>query len=139
MANRLAVKRSATGLGLFALAPIPPNKRIVEYRGVIISNEESLEIGGKYLFTLDDNRAIDGRSRDNIARYINHSCRPNAEAYTNGKRVWIWSARTIRAGEEITIDYGKEYLDEFIKPGCCKCEKCARKSKKNTQKKSKAR
>src|SRR5215210_2191013 len=123
--HSLTVKRSRIGLGLFTQQPIPANRRIVEYIGTIITREERKIVGGKYLFELEDKSAIDGRQRSNIARYINHSCRPNAIAYTSGKRVWIWSLRAIKAGEEITINYGKQYLDEFVKPGGCKCEKCA--------------
>ena len=117
-----AVKRSATGLGLFALQPIPAHKRIIEYMGPIISAEEADRRGGKYLFELDKKRAIDGSARDNTARYINHACRPNAKAYTAGRRIWIWSLKNIKAGEEITLNYGKEYLDAHIKR--CKCARC---------------
>jgi SET domain-containing protein len=118
----LAVKRTLTGLGLFALEPIPADKRIIEYLGSVISAEEADRRGGKYLFELDEKHAIDGSARSNTARYINHSCRPNAKGYTSGRRIWIWSLRAIKAGEEITIDYGKEYLDEHIKR--CRCAKC---------------
>ena len=117
-----AVKRTRTGLGLFALQPIAPNKRIIEYVGPVISAEEADRRGGRYLFELDEKRAIDGSARSNLARYINHSCRPNAKGYTTGRRIWIWSLKAIKAGEEITIDYGKEYLDAHIKR--CKCPKC---------------
>lgn len=117
-----AVKRTATGLGLFTLQPIPADKRIIEYIGPVISAEEADRSGGKYLFELDEKRAIDGRARSNLARYINHSCRPNAKGYTTGRRIWIWSLKAIKAGEEITIDYGKEYLDAHIER--CKCPKC---------------
>jgi SET domain-containing protein len=123
--DNYAVKRTATGLGLFALKPITKNRRIIEYFGPIISGEEIDRKGGKYLFELDENRAIDGSSRENLARYINHSCRPNAKAYTSGRRIWIWSVKNINAGEQITLDYGKEYFDEHIRPVGCKCEKCA--------------
>lgn len=125
----LAVKRSATGLGLFTLQPIAADRRIIEYIGPIISAEEADKSGGKYLFELDEKRAIDGKARSNTARYINHSCRPNAKAYTSGKRIWIWSLKKIKAGEEITIDYGKEYLDAHIKK--CKCQKCEALPKKS--------
>jgi uncharacterized protein len=73
---------------------------------------------------IDDEYFIDGSPRTNAARFINHSCRPNAKAFRTGVRVWIWSIRNIKAGEEITYDYGKKYFDDFIKPGGCKCEKC---------------
>lgn len=121
--NKFAVKRTASGLGLVALRPIPADKKIVEYIGPIISLEEANKRRGKYLFELDDERVIDGHSRINIARYINHSCEPNAKGYTTGKRIWIWSLRNIKAGEEITIDYGEQYIETHIKR--CKCESCA--------------
>lgn len=121
--RKLAVKRTAAGLGLFALQPIPADKKIVEYKGLIISIEEANKSRSKYLFELDEKRAVDGSARSNIARYINHSCEPNAKAFTNGKRIWAWSLRAIEAGEEITIDYGEQYVDAHIKR--CKCETCA--------------
>ncbi|MDT4953655.1 MAG: uncharacterized protein QOJ02_1793 [Acidobacteriota bacterium] len=121
--RNFAVKRTATGLGLFALQPIPRGKRIIEYTGRILSAEEADSSRGKYLFELDEKRAIDGSARTNLARYINHSCRPNAKGYTSGRRIWIWSLRAIKAGEQITINYGKDYLDAHIKQ--CKCGSCA--------------
>lgn len=121
---KYAVKRTATGLGLFALAPIPKDKRIIEYTGPVLTNEEADRKGGKYLHTIDEKYVIDGSPRSNTARYINHSCRPNAKAYTTGLRVWVWSLRAIKAGEEITMNYGKEYFDDHIKPVGCRCKKC---------------
>jgi uncharacterized protein len=129
-----AVKRSKTGLGLFALQAIPVNKRIIEYQGTILTNEESEEVGGKYLFTLDENRVIEGSSRSNLARYINHSCEPNARERPTRNRIWIWSLREIQAGEEITIDYGEEYFDAYIKQKGCKCETCSSQSQKKKTK-----
>ncbi len=120
-----AVRRTVTGLGLFALEPIPVDKRIIEYIGPVLTREEADKKGGKYLMTIDEKYVIDGTPRSNTARYINHSCRPNAKAYASGVRVWIWSRRAIKAGEEITYDYGKEYFDDHIKPKGCKCAKCS--------------
>lgn len=121
-----AVRRAPTGLGLFAVEDIPAGTRIVEYTGPLISNEEvERRKTGKYFLGVNSKWSIDGTPRSNLARYVNHSCRPNAEAIISGRRVWIWSMRTIRAGEQITYDYGKEYFDEHIRPVGCKCEKCA--------------
>jgi uncharacterized protein len=116
------VKRSPTGLGLFALRPIPAGTRIVEYLGRVVRDEEAY---GKYLFDLGGGLSLDGRARSNPARYVNHSCRPNAEAFVRGRRVWVWSKRAIAAGEEITIDYGRAYFDQHIRPKGCKCAACA--------------
>ncbi len=131
---RFAVKRSATGLGLFALEPIAAGKRIIEYTGPVLTHEEADKKGGKYLMTVDEKYVIDGSPRTNTARYINHSCRPNAKAYTSGVRVWVWSLRAIKAGEEITYDYGEEYFDDHIRPKGCQCAACTARVKPRTTK-----
>ena len=118
------IRRSVTGLGLFATEPIPKGKRIIEYTGPLISNEVVERSNGRYFFGVNSKWSIDGSGRSNIARYINHSCRPNAEAFISARRVWIWSRRNIRVGEEITYDYGEEYFEGVIQPRGCKCAKC---------------
>ncbi|HEX8457059.1 MAG TPA: SET domain-containing protein [Pyrinomonadaceae bacterium] len=123
-----AIKRALTGLGLFATEDIPAGTRIIEYVGTLISNEEVETRSGKYFFGVNTKWSIDGSSRSNAARYINHSCRPNAEAFISGHRIWVWSKKRIKAGEEITINYGKEYFDDHIKPVGCKCEPCRNKA-----------
>jgi uncharacterized protein len=123
--QKFTIKRTITGLGLIALQPIPAGKKIIEYTGPLIANEEVEKRRGKYFFGLNTKWSIDGSPRSNLARYINHSCRPNAEALISGRRVWIWSKRNIKAGEEITYNYGKEYFEDLIRPVGCKCEKCA--------------
>jgi SET domain-containing protein len=122
--KKLAVKRTRTGLGLFVLEPIQAGRRIVEYRGKLVSTRESHNLSGMYLFEVDKHRIIDGSERGNIARYINHSCEPNSIAYSSGSRVWIWSKEAIKPGSAITIDYGQDYFEQYIKPKGCKCEKC---------------
>ncbi len=125
MANELVkVKRSFIGLGLFAAADIAKDARIIEYTGEKIPGSDRARHKGKYLFTLNERWTIDGKGRDNIARYSNHSCRPNAKALTIGHKIWIIARRKIRAGEEITYNYGKSYFNQFIKPFGCKCAKC---------------
>jgi SET domain-containing protein len=111
---------------LFALKPIPAGTRIIEYTGPLVSNEEvERRTKGKYFFGVNTKWSIDGSPRSNTARYINHSCRPNCDAVVSKRRVWIWSRRAIKAGEELSYDYGKEYFDDHIKPVGCKCGKCA--------------
>ena len=119
------IKRTKTGLGLFATKPIPKGKRIIEYFGPLKPNDEVEKSDGKYFFGVNTKWSIDGSPRANIARYINHSCRPNAEALVSQRRrVWIWSRRNIKPGEEITYDYGKEYFEGIIEAIGCRCEKC---------------
>ena len=37
--------------------------------------------------------------------YLNHSCAPNTRVRFDGRRVTVWSAKAIRSGEELTLDY----------------------------------
>ncbi|MBI4080023.1 SET domain-containing protein [Candidatus Kaiserbacteria bacterium] len=99
-------------------------KLIAEYTGVRIPTSYADTLKTRYLFALDDEWTVDGSARTNIARYINHSCEPNCEAEIHDGRIYILSTRDIQAGEELTIDYGDEYFDEFIRPTGCKCRKC---------------
>ena len=119
-----AVKRSKTGLGLFATSDIPKQARIIQYTGKRISNTDTENHKGRYLFTLNDEYTIDGSSRENLARYINHSCRPNADSEVIEDEIWIIAKRKIKVSEEITINYGKDYFNQFIKTKGCKCAKC---------------
>jgi len=126
---KLKVKRSAAGagLGLFAAEAIPKGVCLVEYIGRIISEREEYTSRSKYLFGLDSKRTIDGATRANIARYINHSCQPNAEVEIIGGKILIMSRRRIKAGEEIAYNYGKEYWRKHIEPKGCRCPKCLEK------------
>ena len=118
------VGRAAAGLGLFAVRAFRRGERIIEYTGERISHEEADRRGGRYLFEINRKWQIDGKGRDNLARYINHACRPNCEARVVRGRVFIYARRQIREGEELTYHYGKEYWDEYIRPRGCRCAAC---------------
>jgi uncharacterized protein len=125
------IKRTKTGLGLIANKRIPKGKRLMEYVGPLVPNEVVERSNGKYFFEVSTKWSIDGSARENTARYINHSCRPNAEAFlSQNRRVWIWTRRNIKPGEEITYDYGKEYFEGIIEPMGCRCDKCASKKRR---------
>jgi hypothetical protein len=83
MSSRIfRVGRSMTGLGLFATKTIKRGAYIATYRGRRITTEESDRRearGARYMFELNKRWVIDGSPRWNVARYINHSCRPNAK------------------------------------------------------------
>ena len=123
------VGRSRTGLGLFASEPIAKGALIVEYRGRRIPTSRAQEIerqrGSKYMFEIDARWTIDGSSRRNLARYVNHSCEPNAEAELVRGRMMYRALQTISASEEITIDYGEEYYELYLAKAGCRCATCA--------------
>ncbi len=127
------VGRSRTGLGLFATAAIEKGAFIVEYRGRRIANvlAKRLEMrGNRYMYELNNHWTVDGSSRRNVARYANHSCRPNAESDVVRGKVILRALRGIKPGEEITYDYGSEYFDLFLRRLGCKCARCANRRKK---------
>ncbi len=122
--RKLIVKRSAAGLGLYAGEPIPKGECLIEYFGPALTNEEADKKANKYLFAVNSKKTIDGSPRANTARYINHSCRPNCEPEIHKGRVYIFSKRAIKVGEELAYNYGKDYFTSYIKPHGCRCAKC---------------
>ncbi|MCA9361435.1 SET domain-containing protein-lysine N-methyltransferase, partial [Candidatus Kaiserbacteria bacterium] len=124
------VKKSSAGLGLFAMEDIFKDRLIIEYTGDRINDDEAEKRGGMYLFTVNDDLFIDGTKRHNTARYINHACRPNAEAEhdEDTDRIFIRAKKNIKTGEEITYHYGPDFFKRIIKPKGCKCKSCLAKA-----------
>ena len=75
------IGRSNTGLGLFATETIKKGTRVVEYTGRRLNAKQAERIEdeteNRYVFEVDDKLSIDGSPRSNLARYVNHACRPN--------------------------------------------------------------
>jgi hypothetical protein len=122
--KKLLIKKSATGLGLYSNIQIKKGEFIIEYTGKMLTSEEANNKGGKYLFEINSRWTVDGSDRNNLARYINHSCRPNCEVIIKNKHIMIYAVKNIKLGEELNYNYGKEYFDEYIKPFGCKCAHC---------------
>ena len=122
--HTLVVRRSQTGRGLFTVDQIEKGQCVVEYTGRPISQAAFRVSRGKYLFKITETKTIDGWQKSNIARYINHSCRPNCEVEIWRGRVYVMAKRTIKSGEELSYDYGPEYFDAHIRPQGCRCAKC---------------
>lgn len=126
---KLRLRRGISGFGLFADEDIPRGNFVVEYWGELLTDAQASERGGKYLFELGNGKTIDGATRKNIARYINHACKPNCEVDFYGNRIFIKSKKKIKAGEELNYDYDTEYFEAYIKPYGCRCASCAKKTK----------
>src|SRR5438093_13682060 len=125
----LAKRRSRIhGWGVYATAPISKNTRIIDYTGERISNRESLERERQYIsrghiwsFKLTNRTVIDAGVGGNVARFINHSCRPNCYIEISKGTIWIRAARTIRKGQELTYHYntdGEGLIMCRCRPGC---------------------
>src|SRR4030081_2006823 len=128
------VGRSRTGLGLFATKPIKKGAKIVRYLGPLLDSKKKKDdaIENKYLFELNGRWTIDGSVRENVARYINHACKPNAESDVSPRKrkVVIRAIRNIEPGQEINYDYGTDYFKAYLKPIGCKCASCENKRRK---------
>jgi uncharacterized protein len=130
------IGRSFTGFGLFAIRSIKKREKIAEYKGPRVDADEAVRLerrGNRYLYEINPRVTIDGSPRSNIARYANHSCNPNAESYTYGGRVFIRAMRNIKPEEEITYDYGNDYLKYVIGRSRCKCARCRRRRARRQQ------
>jgi uncharacterized protein len=86
---------SIHGRGVFAKTRIGAGEYIGRYEG------PRAKRNGKYVLWLTGGRNSVGRSGRNLLRYLNHSDRPNAQF----AGFELYARRTIRADEEITIDY----------------------------------
>jgi SET domain-containing protein len=113
---------------VFALEPITKNRRIIDYAGEKVRNQESLKRERRYLrrgeiwcFKLNRHYARDAGVGGNVARFINHSCTPNCYSNVVGDTIWIRAARNIAAGEELTYNYftdGAGTIPCRCRPGC---------------------
>ena len=105
---------------MFALQAIPKNKRIIHYAGERIPSKESTPREERYLakghiwcFKVNSRWVIDAAVRGNVARFINHGCKPNCYTDIVKGVIWIIAARTIRKGEELTYNYYTEGARRF--------------------------
>jgi uncharacterized protein len=118
------VGRSKTGFGLFATRTIKPGSLVAYYRGRKLRAHVADEIANRYLFEINSRWTVDGSSRRNLARYINHSCRPNADSEVKGHEILIVARKTIHEGDEITYNYGRNYFNAYIRDKGCRCAHC---------------
>lgn len=127
------------GNGIFATEKISKEERVIRYRGKLRSHDDVDgqygdldEDGHTFLFTLNDDYVIDANVKGNVARWINHSCDPNCEAtieeHESNRRkdkVFIEAIREIKAGEELTYNYGitldERHTPKLKKLWGCRC------------------
>ncbi len=118
---RLSVHRSHSGRGLFAQERIRKGSCVIEYIGRPATPRQMKLNRGKYLFWTSDTTMIDGNIPANVARFINHSCKPNCYSRVIGDTVWICAGRNIKKGEELSYDYntgGEAGIKCHCRPGC---------------------
>jgi uncharacterized protein len=118
-----------SGWGVYAREAITKNSRIVDYAGAVISWKESNRREARYIakgcvwcFVLKHGRTVvDANVGGNIARFVNHKCKPNCYTQVIDNIIWIRAARNIEAGEELTYDYetgGGAGITCLCRPDC---------------------
>lgn len=115
------------GRGGFAVTEIAAGTRVIEYAGERIdklSSRERCIRGNHAIFHLDEEWDLDGDVEGNPARWLNHSCAPNCQAELKEGRIWITAQRGLRAGEEVTFDYGYDLRDCRRHPCHCGTPDC---------------
>jgi hypothetical protein len=98
----IEIKRSPIhGNGVFARRDFRPGQVIARYRGRPSGSE------GRYVASHDGDGGSGHHEITGPLRFLNHSCRPRAEL----EDFRLVALLPIRAGEEITIDYGDGSCD----------------------------
>jgi len=98
-------------------------KKILDIKGEIIDGDEcerrEEEEDNVYIFWNGDDCYID-TNRTRKIKFINHNCDFNCDVVENGNNgLMLVAYKSIKAGTELTIDYGyQEIYDE------CNCELC---------------
>ena len=110
------------GRGAFAAEAIPPRVKIGEIRGQSIGIDEARIRATRseriMIVELSAKKAIDFSRSTDPMRYMNHSCRPNAQLVIANGRVEFFSLAAIAAGAEITVDYGPTHHEGRL---ACRC------------------
>jgi len=122
-------KSRIQGKGLFTDAPIPARKKLGEFTGERISVREARmrAKGAKRIAIVEisSTKAIDGSVGGGPFQYVNHSCDPNVFIRIAHGRAEFYSRRSVKAGEELTCDYGESHHDGKLpcRCGAARCKK----------------
>ncbi|KAL4252950.1 hypothetical protein ABKN59_003534 [Abortiporus biennis] len=120
------VKPSQYGLGLFLLEKVYGNELICEYIGELVKEEYLVErdiinkhTGRNYIYGLNKLYCIDSARSGNPSRFINHApgdqanCSVKILLVNEDHRIGVYTRRTLRAGTELTLDYGDQFFQNL--------------------------
>ena len=117
--DRLRVRTTRVGKGLFARRRFRKGQQIGEVSGQIIVDAE---YDSRHCIELSETHVLEPGTP---FRYINHGCDPNCELFSwngEGQRVYVRAIRNIQPGNELTIDYAWEA--EAAIPCLCTAKTC---------------
>ena len=114
-------KSRFAGKGLFAGTRIPARAKIGDYEGEVIGLREARQRArGRPIVAIVEleRHALDATRWKHGFRFINHSCDPNVFIRCTPQRAEFYARRAIRAGEELTCDYGESQHNGTLP---CRC------------------
>lgn len=124
--DRVKVKESENGHGLFAKKAFAKDAVIGRIKGKVVSDEKK---DPRYVMDLGDDLLLVPKAP---FRFMNHSCRPNCELFdwedepvnpkTGVRDLHVAAIRKIKSGDELTIDYA--WPADFAIPCHCGSKKC---------------
>ncbi|MDH5408920.1 MAG: SET domain-containing protein-lysine N-methyltransferase [Gammaproteobacteria bacterium] len=107
------------GKGLFAKVEVGPGDTIGPYTGMVMTDDEVNSppyVDSDYvLWICKDHNIVGEGPKANYVRFINHHDEPNCHIVvsTRWKKARIEAIKHIQPGEELFIDYGPEYWENF--------------------------
>src|SRR3972149_7185780 len=114
---RFVVRRPGIpGRGVLARRAIRAGETIGEYKGERVMEaevgrrypEDMHGINHTFVFGIEHDLNIDGGSKGNTARWINHSCDPNCDTFEANKRIYVRAARNLRPRAGLTYAHAIE-------------------------------
>ncbi|MET0645589.1 MAG: SET domain-containing protein-lysine N-methyltransferase [Pyrinomonadaceae bacterium] len=110
------------GRGLFAVAEVAARRKLGELGGELITQREARRRArgavSVKMVEFEDGTALDATRLGGPFGYVNHSCEPNVFMRRYRGRVEFYALRRLKAGEELTCDYGETHHDGKLP---CRC------------------
>jgi SET domain-containing protein len=101
------------GRGCFAATNIRRRRLVAELAGERITRREGRRrVRGRKrirICDVDERTSVDTSVRGDATAFINHSCEPNLFMRVQHGHVLLFALRDIRAGDELSLDYGESH------------------------------
>jgi SET domain-containing protein len=118
----LSVKKSKTGMGLFAEKNFKSGDLIVELKGKLITCYEDENIDEETRSnTIRFNNEKFLSPKGEIGEMVNHSCNPNSKITKKNNKLVLIAIKPIGKGTEIFFDYSTVLANDDIWTMKCKC------------------
>jgi len=107
---------------VFALEDIPEGRPVIEYTGRHLNGDRAAVLRAphdKYVVCPSRDVFINGSVSGSGAQFINHACNPNLTWVYRKGRLFYYSRKPIRAGEELTMYYNQPI---HVRKIACRCQ-----------------